>query len=565
MNNNAFFKKDNLLFVFGVFKDYMEETYGVNIDKIEDPNITRRKIFDFMSEINLETEGKNVKTTEKNVMLLSRLKQFYTRQLQLSDKPERKPNIQNLSRDKDIYGNRQVVLQDKRPEIDPYTRRIEPLEANDRIMLDKLQAARNEEVGLVKKQLDTRVVQPLEKDEPESQDAFNRRMQELEKERNATALLDPRLAIDKERNDANDVQLQDPKAIFADMFAKTETTVNRSEELLNNRQEILIPRNQVRKNIPKYLSINSFDRNIQYDAYRYKYTVSFQNKDNDIMSLYKNIESITVSKIIIPEEVLPSNSIVNNVKTAFNHEFSFSYPYLLLSFDEFQDVYDGTNQYARKAFATMIYDRHYKSPNGRGFIILKPIQKEKKTFYPNLLASLPKLTISITKPDGQLLNKSADNYKICKAEYEAFNPQYLKIVTDVYFDKNEFYVGDMLSFSGHGYVPQTPPHPSSTYVDFTTFINRKEGHEIKQIGSPNDNGYYKTFYIDAPGYFDVVQGKYIVNMTLIEALNAYNAAINWTTNTATNGYILNNSLQNTVCLKLETIVDDSRIIHQQIL
>lgn len=579
---NTFLTKENLLFLNKVFSDYMEETFGVLLEKIEDQATTRKVIFTFMTQINKETEGQNIKTQEKNIMLLTKAKHYYTKQLQLRDnqlKNDKKPNIQNLFRDKDVFGQRNVVLSDKRPEIDPYSKRSEINENIERMKLDMYEASRNEELGLVKKIPDTRIIASIEKDQPESPETFNKRMRELEQDRALPSMMNmevldqsqsqsqTRMMVEKERNENNAIHNVDPKLLYSSppfcMPNQPEYTSSPTvPEILNNRQDLLIPRESIRKIISKYLTINSFDRNWLVDSYRYKYVVSFQNKDNDIMTRYRNIESIAVSKVIIPEEVIPSNSVINKEKTAFNHEFSFSYPYLILSIDEFTDIYDGTNQFARKAFATLVYHKHYKAPNGRGFIILKPIQHEKKMFYPNLLSALHKMSISLSKPDGSLLNMSADSYKIFKIEYEAFNPQYLKIVTDTYFDKNEFYVGDMIRLSD---FEISLLNMSQDAREFNIYINRQAGHEVKQLGSPNDNGYYKTFYIDAPGYFDKVLGRYVVASSQIDILNSYNCDINWSTHNVSNGSIMNNSLQNTICMQLQIVVDDARSLTQQIL
>jgi hypothetical protein len=386
---------------------------------------------------------------------------------------------------------------------------------------------------------------------------------------------DSRQAIEKERNDRNALHLHDPKALYSaaplhmegpsisgmsgDAFS-TRTVVGASttDAFLAAPQDLLIPRVSNLKTVPKYLNLNSFDRNFLMQPFRYEYDVSFAD-----MTRYRNIQSISVSRVIIPEEVLPANSVINKEKTAFNYEFSFSYPYLLLQIKEFADVYDGTNNNARKAFATMIYNRHYKAPNGRGYIILKPIQYEKKVFYPNTLSSISKLSVAITKPNGELLNTSADNYKVFKVEYENFNPHYIKIVTHVYFDKNEFYVGDMIHFLD---FTMTAEPMTQAYVDFNAFMNRPGGHEIKQTGMANDNGFFKTFYIEAPGAFDKVLGRFVVDMTLISALNAYNDSINWNIHEETMGYIMNDSLQNTITMSLEVAVDDvSSILKPQIL
>jgi hypothetical protein len=99
----------------------------------------------------------------------------------------------------------------------------------------------------------------------------------------------------------------------------------------------------------------------------------------------------------------------------------------------------------------------------------------------------------------------------------------------------------------------------------TSFINRPEGHEIKQLGNPNDNGYYRTFYIEAPGNFNKSLGQFEVNLAQIIALNDYNAPINYNTVTTTNGSIMNHSLQNTISMKLKVAVTNATELTAQLL
>jgi hypothetical protein len=108
---------------------------------------------------------------------------------------------------------------------------------------------------------------------------------------------------------------------------------------------------------------------------------------------------------------------------------------------------------------------------------------------------------------------------------------------------------------------------SADYVKrFNDFINRPEGHEIRQIGSANDYGYFKTFYIQAPGVFDKVQGRFVLDSNLITTLNAYNTHIDFCDPaTPTNGLIMNNSLQNTMSMEVECLVDDAKVIDREIL
>jgi hypothetical protein len=335
---------------------------------------------------------------------------------------------------------------------------------------------------------------------------------------------------------------------------------------LQTGESFINPRVLKHKEVDRYVSINSADRNWELDPLRYKYNINSLGGNNDLQKRYRNIESISVGKVVIPEEIIERLSVTQNLKPFFNYDFSFAYPYLMLRIDEFDDVYDGTNDHVRKAFSKLIYHRSYKAPNGRGYIILKPMQKEKKRFYPNPLSSFGKLSISILKPNGDLLNTSADSYRLFKVEYEAFNPQYLKIVTDVYFDKNEFFVGDEVIFEGHTMTIVTEGMSESSVSKFNSFINKKEGHEVKQIGGANDNGYFRSFYIQAPGTFDRVQGRFAVDTELTDTLNAYNGEFNFCEpDMPSNGKILNNSLQHTISLQLEVLIDDAKIIEKTII
>jgi hypothetical protein len=574
----SFFSRDNLLMVIDVFLEYLENTYSIKLETLENVDVIRKNMFAIMTEVNNETQGSNLSLEQRNIALLAKAKKYYMEKLNLPGKPA----SQNISRDKEVFGHRQVIMNENRPEIDPYSKRAT---VDERMMIDRIRETRDEELGLRKPVPDHRVIAPLENDQPVSKEDFEKKLQRMETDRKSTnvyqqtmrvgaaasrmevggevsagasrlevgGVASSRLEVEMERNVANAIEYQDPKRLYMNNRAALTDTIY-ANDVIRDRQEIIIPRTGKQRLLTRYLSLNSFDRSWVANPQRYRYTVNFQNKDNDIMNKYRNITSISVSKIVIPEEVIPSNSVINQQKTAFNYEFSFSYPYVLLSIDEFPNVYDGTNQHVRNAFATMIYHRHYKAPNGRGYVILKPIQNEVKEFYPNLLGTLPKITINITKPNGELFNQSSDEYKIFKIDYEAFNPHYLKIVTNVYFDKNEFYIGDVCTFSG--YQAALSPETQSLR-ELNMFINRSEGHEIKQIGQANDNGFYKTFYIEAPGVFDKVLGRFNVNQGCIGALNAFNATIDYCVHQASNGSIMNNSLQNTVTMKLDMLVEDA--------
>jgi hypothetical protein len=181
---------------------------------------------------------------------------------------------------------------------------------------------------------------------------------------------------------------------------------------------------------------------------------------------------------------------------------------------------------------------------------MKPMQKEKKHFYPNPLASLNRLSISLLKPNGTLLNESEDDYKIMHIDYDSTNPQYYRVTTTAYFDKNEFYEGDSVIFKNYSLSGTSVP---SREVLVNEFVNRPEGHEVMKLGTPNANGFYNTFYIKAIGAFDKSAGQYVMDSAAITCLADYN---NNEGNPVVQGDILNNSLQNSIGMSLDVLVGE---------
>jgi hypothetical protein len=594
-----FYNKDNMKMIIEIFDNYMAEKHNIQIDTITDVKTHKKFVYDTMNQV-YET-NKDKSHQQLNVIVLTILREHYMTLVKTVGL--QKPNIATLNRDTKIFGNRQVNVNELIPE---QSRREEIINPKN---LDRLIDERDQQLNVPSIKPDiSKLGKPI-REIPEDTSSFQRKIDLLQ---NARKVMDEnanndkkddsnnntddkeikfansldqdmimdRLLIDNQTQSINNINNHDPKAIFQNPIStillgsgdsKPFQVQQTHEDTLSNPlvsgTSFLNPRVSQVKKIKKYISINSADRNYELESFRYKYSVNSFADNNDLQRKYRNIQSIATGTVIIPEEIIERVSVTNqNLKQFFNHDFSFAYPYLILSIDEFNDVYDGTNNAVRKAFSKLIYDCYYRSPNGRGYIILKPMQKEKKEFYPAPLSSFGKLSISILKPNGELLNNSADNYKLLKVEYEASNVQYLKIVTDTYFDKNEFFIGDEIIFKNHLMTALNVNMNQNDIDKFNVFINRKEGHEIKQIGTANDYGFFRTFYIQAPGYFDKTLGRYIIDNALIAVLNNYNIEINFCEpGVQPNGLIMNNSLQNTISLRIETLVDDARIFERELL
>jgi len=587
--NNTFFSKENLKLTVNILKDYMNETYALTLDA-ENEASTRKMLFDLISKVNDECQNKpQIPLQAKNLRVLNIAKETLIKKFNLSER-QNKPNIQNLSRDKSIFGNRELKTIALVPEIDPYSRKnqSEPKE----VFLDRIMSDRDKEIGIEKKklpELDSLITPTIDK--AERQDDFIKKLKDFESQRNIVledieakrptphknldeqmfqqGIMMDRIAVEREMNDNNNILKQDPKAIMAKIsnavanipdFQDAYSTSNqdiRNSRFNEGKELTVIPKNPISKTIEKYLSINSSDRNWLIEKNRYQYSVDFSTNTNSIQNRYRNIESLAVTKVIIPDEIVQIN---DPVKSSFNYEFTFAYPYLILSILEFNDVYDGTNDAVRRAFCTLGFDKAYKGQNGRGYVVLHPMQKEKKYFYPAPLSSLNKLSISILKPNGSLFNSSADSYNILSVIYDNINTDYLEITTDSYFDKNEFYIGDFVVIQNFIMTQLSVFQNISDISAFNNYINNPLGFEITKLGTVNANGYYNVFYIYAPGQFNKTIGQYQVTTNLINCLNNYNNQIS---TPVINGNIMNSSLQNSISMKVKLIVDDARILDTQ--
>ena len=358
-----------------------------------------------------------------------------------------------------------------------------------------------------------------------------------------------------------------------------------------------------RKAFPRYLSVNGFDRDWTKHRERFRFTLDLNS------TLHRQIHSIGVTRLVVPMEISDERGIGNVPKQYYTHMFSFAFPYVVLNIEEFADVYEGSGDVSRRAFCQMVFESSYKAPSGRGYVVLKPMQDEQKFFYPTPLASLSRLTLALLRPNGALFNRSTDRVHVMSLEWEPINPTLLKVITTTYFDKNEIFKGDTLRFQGVTFLydmvglantvndvggavvgPIVKPY---FYDQLAAFMNDPEGHEVIMIGQPNDSGFFRTFYIQAPGAFDEATGTYAVpnpflgptdptyDVTTHTQYNQYSQSMmgavaewndnRWTHVIATDapvewrtsigaGSLINMSLQMAFTLKMMTTVDDAGIL-----
>jgi hypothetical protein len=261
----------------------------------------------------------------------------------------------------------------------------------------------------------------------------------------------------------------------------------------------------------------------------------------------RNVHSIAFKRIMIPIEIEMANAFQSQSSTT--HHFNFNFPYVLLRVDEFSNLI-GTNDTVRKSTCQFEYHDHFFCPNGRGYVTLKPVQNEVVTFAPLIKATLPSLTLSLLKPNGEMLSFNQDGNTLIKIETEISNPYYLKIILKQYFEKNAYYTGDYVSFKNYMLYNVSPEMDDVYIQQMIDFMNRAEGHEVKQIGEANEFGLLNSFYIAAPVTIDLEQGTRCLEDFLIDQIKKYNCVVS--DFSIVIGNVLNMSLQTNISMTIVT-------------
>lgn len=518
-----------------IFKQYMKDEYDVDVTRVSNVRVVLYKMMEDMCK---REAHKTMSLRELNKALITQARDQF-----LGAKSQTSRGGSLFDRDRNLYGDRSVM----------YNRNIPTAEARPKYSESDLETVLADRNKLSPDAPSPEVVasqQPPEalKETALPLDAFLCKVNDLKNERGALTL------------PAETVLPPEPVAAVAASnglaFGEASAADDKTASAALGPPEIR-PGTGPAANMggsasaPSslyFLAFNSGDRDWILDPQRYRYRVNMTGyEDSCLMRTYRNVRALQVTHVIIPMEISQhhQSSATNYVSTkrAFNYEFSLAHPYLLLMLDGVDSLCDGTNEPVRRSFCTLIYEQSYKSPNGRGYIVLKPIAEEKKTYDLSPLSMLNIFNVMLAKPNGAMLNNSRDDYQVYKVEYEPFNKLYLKIVTDRYFDKNEFYAGDSIMIRNCA-LPDDDPSSSS----FNAFINRREGHEIVEIGQPNDSGFYRTFHILAPGTLDATLGKIVVDQPALDAVQAFN--VGPTSGLNIGGDILNASLQNVVGMKV---------------
>ena len=359
-----------------------------------------------------------------------------------------------------------------------------------------------------------------------------------------------------------------------------------------------------------YININSVDRQWEKNAEsRFQFQVKFNQSNTftgaGISQLYRNVVSVELVSAILPMDasILPFDTRLYNGLM--------KYPYLLLRIDELDSVFRGTNNWVDRAFSTLLFDKvffsnvlstdyisgtttsivnstpkqSFHSEYLRGFMKYNPAYFEKKKFYNNPLASLNRMTISLTDPRGNFINTQSDvlissnvgftsNLNVIgnTLDLDASNAfpystqsnfKMIEITTTTYFSNRLFRIGDRIIM--RDYASNVSLAATNNSI-FNTFMNRPEGHTIINLeletnanGNTNNRGFLNKLYISPPGIMDA-ENKTVQPGTYYDTTNSN--ILNLTG--AVQGTLINIDLQTHLLFRIVTRDPDTSTTLQPI-
>lgn len=324
------------------------------------------------------------------------------------------------------------------------------------------------------------------------------------------------------------------------------------EDAVDALADPLLDKDTPKRIVKKYLMVNGYDRQWTLNPQRFSFSVNLSNAD----ASFKDIREIAATRLIIPREIIEERTTTAIPKTQFEQPFGLQYPYVILKIADFQNVYKASNSASSNAFCHFIFDTFYTGPNGRGYIHLKPIQQESITFNVNPWASLNSMSLSILRPSGVLLNESRDDTKVLRFDWNNqvnANQTLIMVTLKNYFDRNEYFTGDTIRFRGFGAGATGLSIPAS----LVEFMNREEGHEIKEYGTLNSDGYVNTFYIRVPGEFNTDTGAFEPDTDTTGSLMTYIGSFDYTNDPPESvATVINASLQVAISFEIKIEEDD---------
>jgi hypothetical protein len=574
--NQEFLSVQNFQMCNDIFLKYMNDEYEVRISNDQE---LKKNIYECMQGVKA-TMTANSPLKSLNNAVLNDMRDNYLAKYNISSGSNKKPKIRNLERDNQIFGGRQVNLGEQvKFEMNPprrddphLSKSMESIQSDRDSALDPKNLAKNTKLPF----------EVIKVSEAPSENELAIRLKDIERERGD---LNARFAASVDIVKTQQIGGDEPKSMY--LSSVTTATSVKSEPIIdlspykNYAQESIVQSGDISTfENTKYILINGYDRAWFNNPYRYSFSVDVNETTRSI----RNITEIAFTRLIIPMEVLQNKKTTNGgTDSRFYNQYGMTYPYLMLQVDELSPgVYDGYNETSQKCMTPFMFDREYRASNGRGFIILERLQKEKKTFRGTLLSALPKMTMRIVKPNGTLYNMAKDENSINYLLYETINPLLVRLTCKDFFDVNEFAVGDVViikdfklmtlqEFSAKCETAGTIATQSDkdAYAvginAFERFMNRDEGHEIMNTGDQNQSSFMNNFSIFLPRKLDKQLGSMVLQKDVFDMITACQKYLNTIPHTLS-GCILNMTLQVVLTVKVKTRNGDvSQVMQSQII
>jgi hypothetical protein len=194
--------------------------------------------------------------------------------------------------------------------------------------------------------------------------------------------------IDAPREYTRDVRTEPMQFLEDDTAPMTYPDVYAPREFLQTPQMNLI------SNPSWFLSIDSSDRDRGKYPNPFKYTIHMTGtSDNENVTghVFKNVYSIELISAILPN--------VSEIKDEM---------YIVLEIEELEDIgFDSSNQHLKGAYAKLVMQSHLND----NFLVLdgdnsRPL---KRIYYPSPKASIDRLTITLKKLNGELIDLGPDS------------------------------------------------------------------------------------------------------------------------------------------------------------
>jgi hypothetical protein len=299
-------------------------------------------------------------------------------------------------------------------------------------------------------------------------------------------------------------------------------TINNLSQNYLTREDKIVSYREIENNLFIYSADRDWLRSTKEN--RYHFTVNFDpgyttqnfNLNLSAQQKFKNIVRIELIKCIMPGEgldVTVERDVSGNYVTNYQDNI-LNLPYIIVRIEELENNNYGTDNYLDNAFGVLQYDAQWLSDTAtqaqctKGYVAMIPkFLKCQKEYYPTPLSTLQKLTVSLLRPNGEVISPIPDTldiagiiapgagapgpaypfdvvvsgtYATTAPGTAANSPANLFIVTNTYFSKFDICKGDRIQISGYTYTDAVLNDATygAALRDFCNWINRPEGHII---------------------------------------------------------------------------------------